>query len=451
MSGAGNTAAQRGSPFNRTAVLGMVVIGFIAFIAMLYFLSVGDTGDESNNGGGHAAANGLNGYSALARLVEAEGYDVVRSREESGLDTPGLLVVTPPAFFEADALDELLRRRAYTGPTMVIVPKWFATNFPPSTPPEIAAEIKDGWVRLGGASTPDWLEELGEPYTIDAETLPESDSPFDPLEIQIDDAEGGSFEVPPIETVGPEPLEPGTWAGFQSTGSLPTGRVTGANAENWQRVLVVDGDTRALALQMQLDEEYDPEPVTFVIEPDLMNNYGLSDGGRAALALKLIEDAGYGPEDTVTFDLTLNGLGGTVNLLTLAFRPPFLAATLCLILALLIVGWRAFKRFGPPVASGPAIAFGKSRLVTNGAALILRARRLGLLAEPYADLSARRLADALGLAKPDPEAIDAALRVRLPQEEPYTLRAQRLRAANAPSDILRAAQALKELEGKLSK
>ncbi|MEM6476294.1 MAG: DUF4350 domain-containing protein, partial [Pseudomonadota bacterium] len=212
-----------------------------------------------------------------------------------------------------------------------------------------------------------------------------------------------------------------------------------------------DGDTRALALQMQLDEEYDPEPVTFVIEPDLMNNYGLSDGDRAALALKLIEDAGYGRQDPVTFDLTLNGLGGTVNLLTLAFRPPFLAATLCLILSLLIVGWRAFKRFGPPVASGPAIAFGKSRLVTNGAALILRARRLGLLAEPYADLSARRLADALGLAKPDPEAIDAALRIRLPQEEPYTRRAQRLRAANTPSDILRAAQALKELEGKLSK
>jgi len=32
---------------------------------------------------------------------------------------------------------------------------------------------------------------------------------------------------------------------------------------------------------------------------------------------------------TATFDLTLNGLGASRNLLTLAFEPPFLAATLC--------------------------------------------------------------------------------------------------------------------------
>jgi len=43
------------------------------------------------------------------------------------------------------------------------------------------------------------------------------------------------------------------------------------------------------------------------------------------------------------------------------------------------------------------------------------------------------------------------LATRLPQEEPYSRRVARLREARKPSDILRAAQALKELEGKLSK
>ena len=177
----------------------------------------------------------------------------------------------------------------------------------------------------------------------------------------------------------------------------------------------------------------------------------LKDPAGVDTVLRLVEQAADGSDYPIIFDLTANGLGSSVNLLTLAFRPPFLAATLCLIIAMLIVGWRAFKRFGPAVAEAPVTAFGKSRLVANGAGLIVRAGRLRLLAEPYADLSARRIAGALGLAKADPEAIDAAVQRRLPDEEPYSNRAARLRAANTPTDILRAARALKELEGKLSK
>jgi hypothetical protein len=149
--------------------------------------------------------------------------------------------------------------------------------------------------------------------------------------------------------------------------------------------------------------------------------------------------------------MTLNGFGASENLLTLAFRPPFLAATLCLLLALLIIGWRAFMRFGPPaVAAGPNIAFGKRQLITNGAGMILRARRFALLAAPYAALSSRRIAERLGLSRPDPQAIDAALARRLPLEEPFTRRAARLEAAETPAEILAAAQALGELNTKLT-
>ena len=415
-------SARRASPFSRVAVLGMVVIGFIAFIAMLYFLSVGDTGESENDGNAHAAANGLNGYSGLARMLEAEGYDVELSRIESNLKSPGLLVLTPPAFMDGDDLNTVLEQRAYIGPTLVLVPKWIAFQFPPNMPLEVQAEIEDGWVQLGGATAPRWLEELQGPMAIDAEVA-ENASP--------------------------------TWAGLEGKGSLPENRVLGAAPKRGQNTLVLDGSARGLAITMNNVSEFgtndETEPVTFVIEPDLVNNYGLSDAERAALALRLVEEAGYGVDDPVTFDLTLNGLGGTVNLLTLAFRPPFLAATLCLLLAMVIIGWRAFKRFGPPVSDGPAIAFGKSRLVTNGAGLILRARRLRLLAGPYIDLSARRIADAMGLTRHDAEAIDDALRRRLPNEEPFSNRAARLREATKSSDILRAAQALKELEGKLHK
>ncbi|NIQ44597.1 MAG: DUF4350 domain-containing protein, partial [Pseudomonas stutzeri] len=57
-------------------VLSLVVLGFLTFLATLYFISVGDTGRGDNDGGAHAAAKGLNGYAGLARLLEAEGYDV---------------------------------------------------------------------------------------------------------------------------------------------------------------------------------------------------------------------------------------------------------------------------------------------------------------------------------------------------------------------------------------
>ncbi|MEP0188946.1 MAG: DUF4350 domain-containing protein [Erythrobacter sp.] len=415
---------RRASPFNRVAVLGMVIIGFIAFISMLYFLSAGDTGGDDNNGGGHAYATGLNGYAGITRLLEAEGYDVDVSREESGMDSYGLLVLTPTAFQDPDELSEILQKRAYIGPTLVIVPKWYAYGVPPLLEGQVEGEIEDGWVTLTGARSPEWLSELDDHY---------------------------AFEVAVQEEASTN------WSGRRASGKLPEAKVAGVTVQAGRELetLVSDGDTRSLAVQLFNMSEYgdttNTEPVTFIFEPDLINNYGLADKTRAAMAVELVNLAGHTEGEIVTFDVTMNGLGGTVNLLTLAFRPPFLAATLCLIMAMLIIGWRAFKRFGPALANGPKIAFGKSQLVTNGAGLVVRAGRMRLLADPYADLAERRMADALGLTRPDIEGIDNALATRLPEEEPFSQRAARLRNATSSADILRAAKALKELEGKVSK
>ncbi len=416
------SARRSGGGFSRFTVLGLVLFGFAAFIAMLYFIGAGDTQGRGNNGQAHATANGLNGFSGLVELLELEGEDVSTSRSPSALETPDLLVLTPPPYFDAEELGDILEKRAYAGPTLVILPKWFVSGFPPNLPDEVDDQVRDGWVQLNGAIPFDWSENLPEHYAV---------------ETGLQDNE----------------KRPGRWAGFDLSGTLPGETSIAATDNGNGEPLVIDDAGNALALSFYVEDEFgnsdDTENVTFIVEPDLMNNYGLGDGDRAALALALIEDASYGYEYPIVFDLTLNGFGGTTNLLTLAFRPPFLAATLCLIMAIFIVGWRAFKRFGPSIASGPEIAFGKRRLVANGAGLILRARRLRLLAEPYAALSARRLANRLGLSKPEPQAIDDAIRLRLPEEPPYSVRAAQLRNARKPSDILRAARALKDLEGKL--
>ena len=444
-------AGANGPAFTKFGAFVLISAGFALFIALLYLIGSGESlGDETGRGGqAHAASNGLNGYSGLVRLVEAEGFDTERSRNPGGLETRGLLVITPGAYSDAEEIAEIIKDRTYRGPTLVILPKWQAIAPMEFLPAEIREKFKRGWVILLGTQPAGWGEELPAPYTFRHKSTGE--------------------KVPgtgqPENTPPPPPAKPGTWRGLGLSGSLPAAPTLHAEPLSPHDVLITDSAGRKLAFAVNFARAsnagarpnepivaYSAQPVVFLAEPDIANNYGLADKTRAAAAVALVTQlADEAETDSVTFDLTLNGFGASENLLTLAFRPPFLAATLCLIAALVIVGWRAFQRFGPAAASGgPDIAFGKRQLITNGAGLILRARRFRLLARPYALLSARRLAERLGLARPDPEAIDAALARRLPDEEPYTRRAARLEAAHKPADILAAAKALDDLNRKLS-
>ncbi|MEP0391001.1 MAG: DUF4350 domain-containing protein [Erythrobacter sp.] len=419
------TGAARGreaaSPFGKSAVLAMLVVGFAAFVAMLYFIGTGDTGGNRGTGPAHASSNAIHGYAGLSQLLEANGYDVEKSREQSGLETSGLLVLTPTQNTDPDEFAAILEERQYQGPTLVILPKWFAIRPSGKIAEEDEDQVQDDWVQLVSSNLPGWTQDLPEPYTLE--------TAMDP------DASGATP----------------SWGGLGLSGNLPAPTPLYAENSPNHEALVIDDKGRPLAVNVvgQPDTYFyeDAHFLTVVIEPDLLNNYGLADPTRAALALAIVEQAGY-EDKQVTFDLTLVGLGGSTNLLTLAFRPPFLAATICLILAMLIVGWRAFLRFGPVAAQSQEARFGKAQLVTNGAGLIVRARRLRLLADPYVALIERKLGNALGLAKPDATTIDQALEQRLPDEEPFSNRVARLQNATKPSEVMRAAQSLSELASK---
>lgn len=412
------------SPFSKGGLLAVLIVGFAAFIAMLYFIGMGDTGERESGGEAHAAADGINGFSGLAQLLRANGYEVETSRSREGLETTDLLILTPPAITNAEEFAELLQNREYLGPTLVILPKW-QTMRPRGDVVEADRErMQDDWVSLIGANAVQWTKDLPAPFS------------FTHAIEQLE-----QDEVP-------------SWGGLDLSGELPTRTVLYAEPNDLHAPLIIDAAGHALAIKVMgatgTDYYENAHWTLFVTEPDLMNNYGLADGNRAAAALALVQEAGYGDMDAITIDLTLNGYGGTVNLLTLAFQPPFLAATLCLILAMLIVGWRAFLRFGPTAAPVQEFAFGKRRLVSNGAGLIVRARRLGLLANPYISLVERQIGRGFGIARPTAEVLDAAIARRHPDEEPFSIRAARLRDAERPMDILRAAQALNELAQKTS-
>lgn len=448
-----------GAAFSRGGALALVAVGGALFLALLYLIGAGeDFGGERGQGQAHAASNGLNGYSGLYRLVGAQGYDVDRSRSPAQLESSGLLVITPAFFGDGKEVNDILQNRRYLGPTLVIMPKWSASARQANLPPEVRNRFKRGWVTLGPPQVSEWPEVLSTSYSFKHAIFPKPVNVAAAMEIVVD-PKTGTKSVRPKKTdslAPPAASPPARWSGMGLTGVMPTSATLYALPREGHEALIIDSGGRVLAFAVNAFEGIDGAaptyPVIFLADPDLANNYGLADPTRAAAALALVD---WLTEDDdiyeVIFDLTLNGFGASENLLTLAFRPPFLAATISLLVALLIVGWRAFQRFGPPAApAGPDIAFGKRQLITNGAGLIIRARRFGLLGAPYAALSARRLAERLGLARPDPEAIDAALARRLPNEEPFTRRAARIEAADRPADLVAAAQALDDLSTKLS-
>ncbi|HEY0960543.1 MAG TPA: DUF4350 domain-containing protein [Novosphingobium sp.] len=415
-----------GNPFSTRAALALVLSGAIVFVALLWMIGAGMTGGSTNDGGAHAGGKGLNGYAALAGYLEKRGYTVRRSRSEATLADPGLLVLTPPQNAKGEELDKIVAKRRYVGPTLVITPKWVA-----GPAPENARGRKAGWVQLAGAASPSWPGFL------------------DDVAVAI------------------RPMEDNRWSAHDLNGRLPDAKFVQSGRGARLVPLATGGDGRMLAGYVQDDgyypgltamagagegngEDEDIFPLVLIFEPDLLDNYGLEQREGAIFAERLVTAMGAERQAGIAFDLTLNGHARTANLLTLAFTPPFLAATLCLLLAALVAGWRGFLRFGPSRAAGRAIAFGKRALVSNAAGLIRRSRRLHLISTPYATRARDRLVHALALtrhadAETTEAAIDRALAANA-EAQPFSATAARLRAARSSHNILKAAQDLHALE-----
>ena len=422
------------TPFNPRAVLALVLLGSALFIALLYMIGSGMDSGSTNDGGGHAGGKGLNGYAALADLLERRGYTVRRTRSKARLDDPGLLVLTPPLYGDADKLGEILAKRRRAGPTLLVLPKWqtMRANAASGQP-----QARKGWVIIGDGKAPEWGNQIKQ---------------IGSLDLKVDALQGESAR----------------WHGLGRDGVLAAPQATQSMTSGSMVALVRDGNGQMLAgylddtgIYPSLDADAGVssstandetlQPLVIVAEPDLLDNYGLADRNRAMLALALVSSAMEHKHLPVSFDLTLNGFARSANLLTLAFTPPFLAATLCLLIAAQVVGWRGFLRFGPPRTAIRAIAFGKRALIANAAGLIRRSRRLHLVAVPYADHVRERLVRALALPRiadvaATEAAIDRALAARAGSPAAFSKAAARLRATRRSADIVKAAQDLHSLE-----
>ena len=380
------------APFSRGTVIGLVLVGALCFACLLWVIGNG-TG-STNNGGGHAGGRGINGYAGLVALLQADGRTVTKARTKAELDKPGLLILTPPPGAEGKDLNKVVSARRAFGPTLIVTPKWIAV------PIRNNPKAKRGWTQVLATTTPDWkgfyddiTVTVGKERGAPAQGWHDARGASGPLPDDRQVLSGKGNALVPLVTAG-------------------DGRVLAAyvaDAGYYPTLAAFAGVDPDSTVPQGMDEDNALYPVVFVFEPDLLDNWGLADArtgiGARALVLAAAGDDGDKP---IAFDLTLNGLGAARNLLTLAFEPPFLAATICLALALLAVAWRAFNRFGPPRQRTRDIALGKAALVANSAGLIRRAGRLHLIAGPYADAARDRVAAALGLPRGRPAEETAA-------------------------------------------
>ena len=392
------------------ALIVAAILGFIGYWVLTAFSPELSSGQ---NGRAHALSRSAVSYSALVEVMRRTNHEVAVGRfipEFPAQEVePGLLVLTMDDRLGATSVEDVLAR--YPQRTVLIVlPKWMV----------MADPQRRGYVQHYPGMGDNGPLETPQRGQRDAD---EAEIELPMLAPQSNGALFGPHRLVPV-TGAPATLS-GTVAGEVLNLPTPRRRARSIAGDRFTPVVRLgDGALLALWDQPEADEadngdtdSVDPPTGAFVPEavgplpgraiyvladPDILNNIGMADPARATAAVALLDALGAHDEG-VTFDVTLNGLGATdQSLLRLAFTPPFLGLTLCLVVAALLALWQGFVRFGPALRDVRTVAFGKAALVANSAQLIVQARRLPGFADRYVamvrEAAAQRLHAPTGLA-----------------------------------------------------
>jgi hypothetical protein len=386
--------------FRPGMIMAIVAIGIAAFVAMLVLGAYAPNLRSGRNGGTHALSNAATGFSGIVQLARATGRNPLILRDESLLDTEDLVVLTPENG-STDMTDVLAARP--TKPTLVVLPKW-------NTEPD---SRRTGWVRSRGLR-PVWDPER---------TL----APDHPMRVQRH--RSGGVRLLTVPGHAPQAMR------FTAPGPLQT--VAGPGL----KPIVTDPAGRAVLAQVG------EQPLFLLSDPDLLSNRGMADRRQAAAALAMLDFLNSTDAGSVTFDVTLNGLGQTRSPLRLMFDPPFLAVTLALAAALLLAGLQAMSSFGPTRRPKRAIAFGKAALIDNAAALVRQARRETRLGGRYAEMIRDKAATVFAVpARLRDDAVTEYLD-RLDGRSSFSALASAAAEARSREELLAAAQALHRWQG----
>lgn len=471
-------AAEAG-PFKLLTVLIVFLIAAFGFAAATVLSGYAEDLEPKDRRGAHAQSQSAIGYAGVRKLLEETGRDV-RTERRSELDW---LESGNVRVFTLDSPRDLARFADYDTSilsTLVVLPKW-----------DVEALQRDGrdyqgsdiWVqrpqyrdefysasRVGyGGSDARHAFEITREDGMGRHTITEGLG-LTGLEIEIeglqylglptadDGPEMGADD--PAETAS-EDVEEGIEDLLEMIDAPPAGteRISAADdGDVFVPELLIDGHPVLFTVR-----DYGEVQYHVLTEPDLLNTKGLVDADRAKLALAILDhmrrhfaedDTGF-EASAILFDLSLHGYGTDMNIIKTLTQPPFLAATLCLLAAVILVIWRGFVRFGDPVPSELDLALGKRTLVDNGARLIRLARRATSVAGGYVGLQERRLLKALRVEGAREERVRAVIRARETaakngDAQPFDALAANVQGAADPSELVLAAQSLHDRRQELS-
>lgn len=340
-------------------IISLVVISLFAFAALIVLSGYADNWRDKDNGRAHAFSKSGIGFSALSQLLAKEGHDIIFDRTEGEEDEPyALKLITLDRPLSKPLSDDF----DLSAPTLIVMPKWV-------TSPMLE---KKGWRRI--VASP-----LGPTYeTVNySKALPES-------------AGDVTFETRLENRTAYKMTKEEVW--------LPA--ISQARIANLQTMKGGNLDPLFLADGHIILAKITDEPIYILSDPDFLNTQGLASEDRARFAIDLLKEIAEWEStegNIFIFDLIKHGFGNSDNLIKYLLRPPFLAATLCLIAAGILIGWQAFARFGDPEKIIPDYALGKSTLANNAARFIKIAGRETKMAPGYVDLIRRRAAKDMNL------------------------------------------------------
>jgi hypothetical protein len=382
--------------FDPKTVAAIVAAGIVAFGLFLVMLAYSGGLGAGRDGRAHALSVSAVGFQGLVRLIGLGGGEAVMVRDPVELDAEELVVVAIDERTTRAALASLLAERGGR-PTLLVLPKWRI----------VGDEEHPGWVRSAGPQTAtdgeELLRDLGAPKL-------------------------GQRNEAASSAVGADIL-----AGWRRPAPKLIQTISGGG---FTPLVTAAGGT--------LLARWGEAPLYVLADPDLLNNQGIKEPANARAALALLEALSPEGATHVAFDLTLSGFGRSPSALKLAFEPPFLPLTLALALAAILAGLHGAFRFGPEAKEDRAIAFGKSALVENSAALFKIAKREHRTGGAYAELIREAAAHGSGahLALRDAE-LDAYLdRVSPPNGPSFSELGERARGAASRYDLVAAARAL---------
>jgi hypothetical protein len=357
------SASKKDAPaFSFTTMLALVLVGVLCLAGIGLLSAYQPELKSGNDGQAHALSKSSVGYLALTRLLEKNDHYVFTDRKgvrEDNID--GTFIITP----DAGTVDEQILAFFSEGPTVLILPKWLVAR----------DENKRGWANLISMVPEESALNLLPEDMDEKSKLVEA---REPLQVNL------AYK---------SPFGGGARQSFGMT--KPIKNLRSLSGADWTSVLSGPNNTAIIAKHKTYN-------LYVVADPDVANNAAMGQPANAAFMEYFLTDISNG-EDAIIFDLTLNGFQRQPNLGRLLIQPPLLGATLCFVLAGILVAIQAAIRFLPPLEAGRVVALGKRVLADNTAGLIRMGRREHHMALPYANMVKRQVAKAVGIP-PNPDA-----------------------------------------------